>query len=104
MSLEIGHIIIVVEGWTGWRKVLIRSQNAYKMVRNGHPTKNFWSIWRDDKQAVKDLGFSVRKLEEGDWQVAHWVDADDFDPTEYDEDNLGDLWDDLFDRYDVDGE
>lgn len=43
-----------------------------RTVRAAVPSPDFWTAWRADKQAVKDLGIQVRKLDVG-WQVLETV-------------------------------
>ena len=45
----------------------------FKTAKSGkvmwaHATSAFWDFWREDKQAVKDAGFRVKKMDSG-WMV-----------------------------------
>ena len=45
----------------------------FKTAKSGkvmwaHATSAFWDFWREDKQAVKDAGFWVKKMDSG-WMV-----------------------------------
>ncbi len=105
MLLDKGHIIILVEDWGPWRKVFVSNQDQHMMVRNGTPDKGFWSLWERCKVEIQDLGFSVRKNDDEEWEISQWEDADElfeeeeFDPASYDEEAL---MEELEDIYDID--
>ena len=80
MSLKMEDVEKVIRWKGGWKTVFIRSQNDYKKVRNGNPTSEFWSLWREKKEEIKALGFSVKKEEDEEeetfeWVIACWADA-----------------------------
>lgn len=87
MSFKSGDVEKTVR-WTGaWHVVWVKSKEDHMKVRNGSPTSAFWDLWREHKDDVKKLGFSVRKEEneeEGtsNWVVSYWADANDEEKEE----------------------
>ncbi len=51
-----------------------RRGTAY--VREAAPTEQFWKAWRQNKDAVKAVGFSIRKYHD-EWAVSFWSDSED---------------------------
>ena len=49
-------------------RVEIRKGKAY--VREAAPTEEFWRAWRQNKEAVKAEGFSLRKYQD-EWAVSY---------------------------------
>ena len=45
-------------------------------VREAAPTEQFWRAWRQNKDAVKAAGFSLRKYHD-EWAVGYWSDSED---------------------------
>jgi len=45
-------------------------------VHDTAPTEKFWKAWRQDKDAVKAAGFSLRKYHD-EWAVSYWSDRED---------------------------
>ena len=56
------------------QRVETRKGTAY--VREAAPTEQFWTAWRQNKDAVKAAGFSLRKYH-GEWAVGFWSDSED---------------------------
>jgi hypothetical protein len=56
------------------QRVETRGGMAY--VREAAPTEQFWSAWRQNKDAVKAAGFSLRKYHD-EWSVCYWSDSED---------------------------
>lgn len=55
----------------------INTKHGPKLVMHAAPNQQFWTAWKDCRDCVKDAGFSVRKLDNGSWQVTCWTDPDD---------------------------
>jgi len=53
----------------------VRSRGRLATVRAGVPTPAFWAAWRAGKDALKAAGVSVRRADDGEWQVSLWQDA-----------------------------
>ena len=56
------------------QRVETRKGTAY--VREAAPTEQFWKAWRQNKDAVKAAGFSLRKFHD-EWSVSFWSDDED---------------------------
>jgi hypothetical protein len=56
------------------QRVETRQGTAY--VREAAPTEQFWKAWRKNKDAVKAVGFSLRKHHD-EWAVGLWSDRED---------------------------
>ena len=55
-------------------RVEIRKGKVY--VCEAAPTEEFWRAWRQNKEAVKAEGFSLRKYHD-EWSVSYWSDSED---------------------------
>lgn len=80
MSLKMEDVEKVIRWKGGWKVVYIRSQNDHKKVRNGTPTSEFWTLWREKKSEIKALGISIKKEEDEEdetfeWVISAWADA-----------------------------
>lgn len=53
---------------------LVATRIGPKLVRNAKPTDEFWSAWRDHKDALKGAGISLSKDRTGNWQASWWQD------------------------------
>ncbi len=50
----------------------VMTRRGPRVVRQASPTDEFWRAWRQDKDKMKDMGYSVSKV--GDkWVVEHWA-------------------------------
>ena len=56
------------------QRVETRGGTAY--VREAATTEQFWRAWRQNKDAVKAAGFSLRKYHD-EWAVSYWSDSED---------------------------
>lgn len=52
---------------------LINTRRGERLLRKASPGPAFWSAWKSDKQAIKDLGLEVDKPA-GVWTVLWWSD------------------------------
>src|SRR5262245_39875427 len=73
--------------WSKPRKV--PTKRGYRILRtwnipNGH---GFWHYWRTGEP--KRLGYSIRKLDNGVWQLAEWTKPNGEAPEPYVEINVG---------------
>ena len=51
----------------------VDTRQGLKSVQNATPNDAFWNAWKENKEQVRDVGYSVRKNEEeGIWEVAYW--------------------------------
>jgi SWI/SNF-related matrix-associated actin-dependent regulator 1 of chromatin subfamily A len=56
-----------------WGKpTIMMTKRGEREVVNAPATEEFWTAWRAGKEALKDRGYGVRKLDDGSWQVAFW--------------------------------
>ncbi len=76
---EVGTLV----NWEKWKVVFVRSKEEHMKVRSGYPTKEFWDVWRNQKDEIKALGIYVKKEEDQDgetppqWVVTQWKEADE---------------------------
>ena len=54
----------------------VTTQRGTVYVREAAPTEQFWRAWRQNKDAVKDAGFSLRKYHD-EWSVSYWSDSEE---------------------------
>ncbi len=69
--------------WTAPTRV--ETRNGPRNLRKAHASETFWQLWKADKDALKDSGYSVGKdRNTGAWEVLHWG-AIEGQPTRKDE-------------------
>ncbi len=55
---------------------IVDTRRGLKSVQNATPNDAFWKAWQENKEQVKDAGYSVRKNEEeGTWEVSYWSES-----------------------------
>ena len=54
----------------------VETRKGTEYVREAAPTQQFWKAWRQNKEAVKAEGFSLRKFHD-EWAVGFWSDHED---------------------------
>lgn len=54
---------------------LVETSRGKRVVMNAPPNEDFWNVWRERKQEVRDAGFGVGKRDE-QWQVTFWGDPE----------------------------
>ncbi len=71
-SLSIDTTVLDQLDWSD--PVLKPTQDGEKSVRSAAPSKAFWDLWDEDKDALRDRGIRTRKLDDGSWVVYWWRD------------------------------
>ncbi len=71
---EVGHRTMYGLDFGESQRVETRRGTTY--VREAAPTEQFWRAWRQNKDAVKAAGFSLRKYHD-EWAVGYWSDSED---------------------------
>ena len=71
---EVGHRTMYGLDFGESQRVELRRGTTY--VREAAPTEQFWRAWRQNKDAVKAAGFSLRKFHD-EWSVRYWSDSED---------------------------
>lgn len=51
----------------------VKNSQGVSYVREAAPTEEFWNAWRQNKDAVKAAGYSLRKYQD-EWSVSFWSD------------------------------
>ena len=54
----------------------VETRRGTTYVREAAPTEQFWRVWRQNKDAVKDAGFSLRKYHD-EGSVSYWSDIEE---------------------------
>lgn len=64
---------INLESLVKWSKPKrVETRNGPRDLRTGYPGDEFWSAWRSDKDALKDIGISCGKDRNGNWEARWW--------------------------------
>jgi superfamily II DNA or RNA helicase len=54
----------------------LHTSKGLRLVRKAKPTKEFWAAWRNSKDSLRELGYSVRKVG-SEWEVLQYHTPDD---------------------------
>ena len=53
----------------------VNTKKGPRLVSVGPPNKEFWDVWRNDREHLIKEGFKIRKVK-GTYQVQHWSDSE----------------------------
>lgn len=72
-----GTRIVHVETLGKWSAAKrVNTVRGPRDLRTAAPDENFWKLWREHKDAIKDAGVSVGKDMRGAWQIQWWRDPE----------------------------
>jgi len=52
--------------------VRVFTKKGFRNLSKATPTKEFWNIWRENKDTLKEAGISISKDKEENWEVLWW--------------------------------
>ncbi len=54
---------------------LVDTSRGLRQVRNAIPDRNFWDLWKTNKEKLKNHGVSIKKVDTtGEWTACLWTD------------------------------
>ncbi len=53
---------------------LVDTSRGLRQIRNATPDRNFWDLWKSNKEKLKNHGVSIKKDEIGNWVASIWSD------------------------------
>ncbi len=74
LILSLRRIVIELEYLDWSPSTRVKTRFGERDLRTAPPTASFWKKWHEDKESLKDAGFSVSRKDEV-WQVCHWAEV-----------------------------